>query len=195
MTDEALKLQRFKEAVSADIDAQVKQLLDDTQAECDRMMAETRITVSRSSETERERLRNEADIALTRKLSAARLEAQRSVLRKREELACGVFDEVRKKLADFRAGGQYPRWLADALAEAAKRYPGSKPLVRLSPEDMKYAEGLGAEAEADSSIALGGIIIGFEGLGAVIDCTFDSMLENERAEFCNNKELMSGFRE
>ncbi len=189
MTDEALKLQRFKEAVSADIEEQVSQILDEAQAECDRMMSMTRHTVTASEEKSRQRLRQEAELDYTRKLSTARLEAQRSVLVKREQLADKVFDRVREKLSAFRSSEGYLRYLEGAVKKCRERFPDKKPLLKLAPEDMKYAGKLGLEAAEDRNIVLGGVTVGFEGLGAVIDCTFDSMLENERAEFCNNKEL------
>ena len=195
MTDEALKLQRFKEAVSADIDAQVSSLLDETQAECDKMMESTRVLVAHEAEAKREKLRSEAELNMTRKLSAARLEAQRSVLRKRGELAASVFEKVEHKLSEFRKSPEYAKWLASAVKSAQERYPDKKAHITLAPEDMKYASKLGVPAREDPSVLLGGVIVGFEGLGAVIDCTFDSMLENERAEFCNKKELMSEDRE
>ena len=195
MTDEALKLQRFKEAVSADIDAQVSRMLDGAQEECDRMMSSTRITVSRQAEEEREKLRAGADLAMTRKLSAARLEAQRSVLKKRGELAEGVFEKVRTRLAEFRRSGEYAGWLKKAVSSAQEKYPGRKASVRLAPEDMKYAESLGLPAREDASVVLGGVTVCFEGLSAVIDCTFDSMLEKERAEFSSSSGLASEDRE
>ena len=189
MTDEALKLQRFKEAVSADITAQADQILADAQAECDRIMESSRRAAARSSESTRERLRSEADTELTRRISAARLEAQRSVLIKRGELADGVLENVKKKLADFRESKAYKEWLAKTVKACAAKYPDRKPEVRLAPADMKYAAELGAAAVPDRTIELGGAAVSFEGLGVVIDCTFDSMLENERAAFCNNKEI------
>lgn len=195
MTDEAQKLQRFKEAVSADIDDQVSRMLDGAQEECDRMMDATRLTVSRKAEEERESLRTGAELALTRKVSAARLESQRSVLRKRSELAEGVFEKVKAKITDFRSGDGYAGWLAKAVRSAMDKYPGKKAYVRLAPEDMRYADGLGAPAQEDASILLGGVIVAFEGTSAVIDCTFDSMLEKERAEFCSRSGLGSEDRE
>ena len=195
MTDEALKLQRFKEAVSADIDAQVSRMLDEAQQECDSMMNHTRITVSRHSEEERESLRTASELSMTRRISAARLEAQRSVLRKRSELAEGVFEKVKTRLAEFRRSSAYADWLKKAVSSAQEKYPGKKAFIRLAPEDMKYADALDLPADEDASILLGGVTVGFEGISAVIDCTFDAMLEKERSEFSSNSGLASDDRE
>ncbi len=189
MTDEALKLQRFKEAVSADIDAQVARILDETQEQCDKMMESSRLTVGMDENAGRVRLRQEAELDYTRRISTARLGAQRNVLLRRGQLADEVFRRVTEKLAAFRRSSEYPEWLKKAVEQCRKKYPERRAEVRLAPEDMKYAAALGCEAQEDRSIALGGVIVGFEGVGAVIDCTFDSMFENERAEFSNNKEL------
>ena len=117
------------------------------------------------------------------------------MLRKRSELAQSVFDKVTKKLAEFRQSREYASWLAKAVRTAQDKYPGRKASIRLAPEDMRYADALGLPAEEDPAVALGGVTVCFEGLSAVIDCTFDSMLEKERAEFSSNSGLASEDRE
>lgn len=189
MTDEALKLQRFKEAVSADITAQADMMIAEAQAECDRIMAAARADAARNGEAERDRIRAEAETELTRSISAARLDAQRSVLIRRGELADGVFERVKAKLAQLRQSDGYVKWLTAAVESCQKLYPEGKAVVSLAPEDMKHAPKLGCPVTEDSSIRLGGAIVGFEGSSTVCDCTFDSMLEAERADFCRNKEF------
>ena len=188
MTDEALKLQRFKQAVSEETDGQVKQMLDEAKAESEDILHRARIIAEENNRTARSRIRDEAEQRLRREISAAKLEMQRQVLIRREELADEVFSEVREKLAAFRSTDEYRKWLADTVKKCADKYPGKKAVIRLAPADMKLCPE-GVHADADKTILLGGTIVGFEGSGIVLDCTFDSQFEAERAAFCNNREL------
>ena len=66
MADEAAKLRRFKEAVSAETDAQTERMLAEAQAEHDRIIAEAVAEAERRNLQLAERINDNAERELTR---------------------------------------------------------------------------------------------------------------------------------
>ena len=194
MTDESEKLRRFKEVVSNETEAQVKQMLEDAEKESREIVESARITADKRNKAKLRELENQSEQRLRREVASAKLDSHRNVLIRREQLADGVFDIVRQKLAEFRAGESYGKWLRDTVAACTEKYPDSEAEVCLSPADMIYKAGIenaSVKVSEDNSILLGGVNVRFADQSIMIDCTFDSLLEQERAAFCNNTELTS----
>ena len=145
---------------------------------------------------EKLRIDKEQGQRLVSEVSAAGLEAQRRILSYRGELADRVFENVKKQLAQFRNGENYGQWLKNAVAAAKERYPGEQGVIILAPADEKYAKELkdafGFECETQPSVLLGGVSVRFENINVVIDCTFDSALEEESKSFCRTAGLAVG---
>lgn len=80
--------------------------------------------------------RKEATLTKQRIISAARLEAQRMLLAKREELISRVFAEVRNRLAELRRSDAYPDILRRLILEAAASLGGGELIVWANEEDM-----------------------------------------------------------
>ncbi|WP_124100826.1 V-type ATP synthase subunit E [Ruminococcus sp. Marseille-P6503] len=196
MTDEAQKLRRFKDAVYTEAEGKVNKLISEARSEKDAKLKEARESVSSRISEEKLRIDKEQRQRLTREVSAARLEAQRRILLHREELSGRVFENVKKRLEDFRNSGGYSVWLERAVMTAREQYPEQTGVIILSPADEKYAAKLksvsGFEAEADPSILLGGVSVRFDNINVVIDCTFDSALEEESESFCRTAGLAVG---
>lgn len=190
MTDESEKLQRFKKAVSDETDAQVKQMLEDAEKESREIVESARATADQRNKAKFRELEMQTEQRLRREVAAAKLDSHRNVLIRREQLADSVFEDVRRRLSEFRAGNDYVQWIKKTVDSCKAKYPDSKASVYLSPADMSLADKIGVNAVEDSSIVQGGVSVRFENEGIVLDCTFDSMLERERADFCNNKEIV-----
>jgi vacuolar-type H+-ATPase subunit E/Vma4 len=194
MTDESEKLRRFKQVISDETEAQVKEMLEAAEKESREIVESARITADQRNKAKLRELENQSEQRLRREVSSAKLESHRNVLIKREQLADSVFEDVKRRLSEFRSGGSYGKWLKDTVAACTEKYPDSKAEVCLSPADMKYKDSLESASvivTEDRSILLGGVNVRFADHSIVLDCTFDSMLEQERASFCNNTELTS----
>lgn len=192
MTDESRKLARFKKAVSDETEAQVQQMTEDAEKESRELIEQAKAAEEQRSKAKLRELETLAEQRLSREVSAAKLDSHRSVLIRREELADGVFEDVRRRLAEFRAGEQYGEWLSSTVTACMSKYRGKAAAAYLAPDDLRYEndlKALGVNVREDRSIVLGGVSVRFEEQGIVLDCTFDSMLERERADFCNNPEL------
>ncbi len=196
MIEQTQKLHRFKDAVNAEVEEKVNKLISDAQKERDKKLNEARSSVSDRIAEEKLRIDKEQGQRLVSEVSAAGLEAQRRILSYRGELADRVFENVKKQLAQFRNGENYGQWLKNAVAAAKERYPGEQGVIILAPADEKYAKELkdafGFECETQPSVLLGGVSVRFENINVVIDCTFDSALEEESKSFCRTAGLAVG---
>lgn len=196
MTNEAQKLRRFKDAVYTEAEGKVNKLISEAWKEKDAKLKETQNSVRSRISDEKLRIDKEQRQRLTREVSAARLESQRRILLHRGELSDKVFRNVKKRLEDFRNSGGYGAWLERAVKDAKERYPEQSGVVILAPADEKYAAALkrisGFEYELEPSVLLGGVSIRFENINVVIDCTFDSALEEESESFCRTAGLAVG---
>ncbi len=196
MIEQTQKLHRFKDAVNAEVEEKVNKLISDAQKERDKKLSEARSSVSDRIAEEKLRIDKEQGQRLVSEVSAAGLEAQRRILSYRGELADRVFENVKKQLAQFRSSENYGGWLKNAVAAAKERYPGEQGVIILAPADEKYAKELkdafGFECETQPSVLLGGVSVRFENINVVIDCTFDSALEEESKSFCRTAGLAVG---
>lgn len=185
MATEIDRLDRFKKAVSAEIDEKAAALVAEGEAEAERIMSEARDAVSADARNI-SAVRVGGAYSAVRAASAAELEKKKSVLRRREELISAVFDDVKEKLAALRSTDEYFDFLKKA-AEASGASSGS--VIRLSPEDMRFearlrkALGIEASFEPDSRIMLGGLTVYFPDRGIMSDRTFDTALEEQRKTF------------
>ncbi|MBR1392753.1 MAG: V-type ATP synthase subunit E [Ruminococcus sp.] len=185
MTDEAVKLRRFRDAVTADAREQAEEMLSKAKAESEEIRQKARADAQRERAHLEEQINERAEAILSKDISQARLASQRKVLLKREELADGVFDTVREKIAAFRKSGEYKDWLIDTVSACVRKYPSANSEVHASPEDAPLIF-----AEPDETIRLGGVCVYFKEMGIVLDCTLDTRLEHERKSFSKLGELL-----
>lgn len=186
MATEIDRLDRFKKAVSAEIDEKAAALVAEGEAEAARILSEAQTAVSADTRHMSGKAPAGGAFSAVRAASAAELEKKKSVLRRREELISAVFDDVKDRLTKLRATDDYFEFLKKA-AEASGASSGS--VIRLSPEDMRFearlrtALGIEASFEPDSRIMLGGLTVYFPDRGIMSDRTFDTALEEQRKTF------------
>ena len=83
-------------------------------------------------------VREEAAATKRRTLSAARLEAQRTLLTKREELISQVFAEAQERLRELRRSDRYPDVLRRLIVEAGAGLGGGNLVVLANKEDAVH---------------------------------------------------------
>ncbi|MBR6044852.1 MAG: V-type ATP synthase subunit E [Ruminococcus sp.] len=189
MADEAAKLRRFKEAVSAETDAQTERMLAEAQAEHDRIIAEAVAEAERRNLQLAERINDNAERELTREISSVELEAQRSVLLRREQLADSVFELVRDKLEAFRKSKDYAGWLLKCADACKQKAPGAELELHIRPDETGLVSREYPGAVGDSSVQMGGALVYVKGTNIVYDFTFDTLFKQERADFCRRAGL------
>lgn len=119
------------------------------------------------------------------RISARAAENKRQLLQFREDCAKNVFNEVRKRIAEFTQSGEYPAHLGVLLRKAVAQLGyGFAAEVRLRREDMKHADYLLTQASGvslgfrEDSFELGGLRLVCPARGRRIDLSFDSALSD-----------------
>lgn len=193
MTDETQKLRRFKDAVYTEAEGRVNSILAEAGKSKRDILEKAEQSVNSYKSAELARIDKEEEQRLVREISAARLEAQRKVLLHREKLADKVFENVAKKLEEYRSGEAYGSWLTNAAKSVKESYPDESATAFISPKDEKYAAEIekcsGFDVQLKPTILLGGITICLNDRNIVLDSTFDTAVEDERQRFCRNSDF------
>lgn len=117
-------------------------------------------------------------------------ETKRTLFQRRNEIAGGVFDEVRQKITAYTASEQYAPRLREILLEALGALRGSDSVtVYLRSADQNLIPSL-REAAAkihmtflDGDFQLGGLIVEAPEMGLRVDSSFDSRMEELNGHF------------
>lgn len=135
--------------------------------------------------------------SIARDLSSRELAERRKLLELRSDIEKRVFDEAREKLRVFVSSDKYKEYLVRSAKGAASAFSAAPDGVVfvLRHDDMKYSEAIqtayGGQCafEGSSDISLGGFIARSETLGAAVDATLDTRLEDQHEWFGENAGL------
>ena len=190
MENQTIKLERFKQAVFEDAEKQAKLITESADKQRENELAQAKIEAQSLADSKKAATDKTEEARAVREISSKQLEAKRNVLCHREKLIDSVFDNVKSRLATFKASRDYKSWLKE---KAEKCNPEHKGVIYLSPEDMKYASDLADfEVKSRDSIELGGMLMVYEDMGIALDYTFDSAFEGQRSAFTEKAELVLG---
>ncbi len=193
MENQTIKLERFKQAVFEDAEKQAKLITESADKQRENELAQAKIEAQSLADSKKAAADKTEEARAIREISSKQLEAKRNVLCHREKLIDSVFDNVKSRLATFKASRDYKSWLKEKAGKCKQTYPEHKGVIYLSPEDMKYASDLADfEVKSRDSIELGGMLMVYEDIGIALDYTFDSAFEGQRSAFTEKAELVLG---
>ena len=191
MENQTIKLERFKQAVFEDAEKQAKLITEAADKQRENELAQAKIEAQSLADSKKASTDKTEEARAVREISSKQLEAKRNVLCHREKLIDSVFDNVKSRLATFKASRDYKSWLKEKAEKCKQTYPEHKVVIYLSPEDMKYASDLADfEVKSRDSIELGGMLMVYEDMGIALDYTFDSVFEGQRSAFTEKAELV-----
>ena len=125
-----------------------------------------------------------------RMIAQAEQEHHRSLLSHREALVEKIFDNIRKRLVQFRQSEDYPAYLQKQLRDVKL---SADSIIYLAPADMQYADLLkgssGAQVCEDDSIQLGGLSITAKDSKCIMDKTLDTAFDEQRKAFSTTYHL------
>ena len=135
--------------------------------------------------------------SIARDLSSRELAGRRRLLELRRDIERRVFERAEEKLRQFASGDGYEGYLVKAAKETARAFSAARDGVvfRMRHCDMRYADSISAAYgakcgfEADADIRLGGFIARSAELGAAVDATLDTRLEDQHEWFGENAGL------
>ena len=179
------KLAKFIDAVNADVDGKVSELMQEAQSEKSHILDEAAAEAARTYEKHIGEASKKIGNRCVREISKAELDAKKESLRRREELTDTLFNDVCSRLEEFRATPDYETYTIKAAAEAGA---GKDSVIFLAPYDMSRSAAVGKavgteDIRQDSSIRLGGVSVLNSGSGIIIDRTFDTALKEQRKLF------------
>ncbi len=181
------KLENFYRHSIDSANAEAQRLISEHQEALDRLFEEHQ-TLKRQQareeiNAETEKLKREAN----KTLSAEQLSIKRTLSEKNEELKHQLFEEVRKKMEDFKKTEEYKNYLKTKIREAVSFASGDALQFYLDPSDEEYRK----ELEEEFSISMlvsetpftGGIRAVIPEKNILIDNSFDSLISEEQEAF------------
>jgi V/A-type H+-transporting ATPase subunit E len=199
MSQPEKKLAKFTSAVLKDAEEQRSKILNE-------------IDVYRKAQIEKaeEEILNDAyvmiqnEIALiknknSRQISLSELESRRKLLKLRDEISRGVFEDAARSLLDFTATSKYIDYICNLIKKCVETFPAGKSVIMVKKEDLQYKDNLlstfgrdDAACEASVNITIGGVIIYNHDKGIVVDETLDLKLESQKDWFAATSGLTIG---
>lgn len=123
------------------------------------------------------------------KVLHAEVEAKRQLLKAREDIVTGIFEECAAALADFRKTEEYKPWLCGKLDKAKDELGSGRLSAVLSESDKMYDAGLkelypdiSFSYEPDAAIA-GGVKVYNSDRRTAADYTLAALLDAQKSEF------------
>ncbi len=118
-----------------------------------------------------------ADDLERQELSVATIKARRSVLKAKEEVVENAVAEVWEGLLDFRKSEDYGKLIGNVVKKVSADL-GGKPVVYVCKEDEKLVSKL----RVVSIETMGGVVLESEDDKVRIDCSFESVFEDDKDE-------------
>lgn len=176
-----------------------------SQAEIDVIDAEINEIRQKTLANLEQDVKKETDYACTQKINELKSEeairvnqleekTNHELIVLRKKLMDELFDEVKQKLADYKNSKEYLVWLKKKV-NAFDTYNLASYTMYISESDKKYVDDLKKTSKGncmvslDGDIEIGGIRFESEEAGIVVDDTFDSILDEQRAWFHANSGL------
>lgn len=128
------------------------------------------------------------------KISQVSTDYHKLLMKKRDELATCVFEDVKKELQVFVDSEQYVPFLMKKIEQVKEELP-YKAILYVGKKDEKFLEELltkcyqGTEGKIDPHIQIGGFRLEYEDRGVIVDETLDFHLEKEKEWFYTNSGL------
>jgi len=179
------------EDILAAIDAQVQveraRILEEAEAETDRIEAEARQDAETIRDRHFARLRSQAHTDRVRRINEARLKVRFQVMQTKESLLTAVFDGGAGQLTQARTDSRYPDTLRHLIQEAVDEL-GQDIIIRLDPRDTAAAQSLiPATCTVDPSLECwGGIVASTTDGQLVVDNTLEARLEQAKTLLRND---------
>jgi len=180
------KLKGFIDAVNADVNQQIEDLLSSVK--------DKRKTILETAEDEALnaayiKIKNAVEDDASKSkiiISKAEQEARIKVLTHRETLVKQIFSDVEKRISEFTKTDEYKSYLVTLLKDESIN---SETTIYMKPEDMKYSEMLKSDLRIDclfsedAGIKYGGLSVYYKSSSVLINKTIDNMLDEQKKNF------------
>ncbi|MCI5816090.1 V-type ATP synthase subunit E [Ruminococcus sp.] len=184
------KLDRFVNSVNGEVDVQISGMLREAEKEGEAIKSSAKDDALKASYDRIQKAVKDTEAQYKRMIAQAEQEHHRSLLSHREALVEKIFDNIRKRLVQFRQSEDYPAYLQKQLRDVKL---SADSIIYLAPADMQYADLLkgssGAQVCEDDSIQLGGLSITAKDSKCIMDKTLDTAFDEQRKAFSTTYHL------
>ena len=184
------KLDRFVNSVNGEVDVQISGMLREAEKEGEAIKSSAKDDALKASYDRIQKAVKDTEAQYKRMIAQAEQEHHRSLLSHREALVEKIFDNIRKRLVQFRQNEDYPAYLQKQLRDVKL---SADSIIYLAPADMQYADLLkgssGAQVCEDDSIQLGGLSITAKDSKCIMDKTLDTAFDEQRKAFSTTYHL------
>lgn len=180
----------FVNAITYEVNDRRSQIEQNSQHDVNEQLKAAESKILKEVYTIVERKSAEIRAQMGRELSAQMNELRRSLLKRRQELADGVFKAVEEKIISFTQSSEYEQFIIKTAKKAVSALDGEC-TVFLREQDMKYAAAVTAALSCavlpSNSILLGGVMARSGNL--IADDTLDARFAEEKAAFRENYKI------
>ena len=184
------KLDRFVNSVNGEVDVQISGMLREAEKEGEAIKSSAKDDALKASYDRIQKAVKDTEAQYKRMIAQAEQEHHRSLLSHREALVEKIFDNIRKRLVQFRQSEDYSAYLQKQLRDVKL---SADSIIYLAPADMQYADLLkgssGAQVCEDDSIQLGGLSITAKDSKCIMDKTLDTAFDEQRKAFSTTYHL------
>ena len=192
------RFEMIQQSVMAQAEEEAEKLRAQAKDLRDTAMKQAEEEVARELTSREQEEAAEIRVAATRSVSQKENQERRELLLRREEITRSVFQEVKKRLADYVRTPDYTRFLEETAKGLAEKCSGAGTVVMLRRDDLALGDQLksrfGADAQVaeDESIKIGGVKVVNRASGLFLDETLDSRLEDQKSWFYKSSGLSVG---
>jgi len=183
------KLNSFSEIVLKDASRKAGEILKDAQNEKEKRLEEQEIDYLKEAYRKIHEALAEVEKENNSLYSAKLFEAKKILYNKRMEITDRVFENVLKRLEEYRKTKEYSDKLRQLIENGLNEVGGGKVRITVDNEDLNLAKKLAGEARKDVEVAgsdtklFGGCIVINETSGILADYSFKSRMEQQRKAF------------
>ncbi|MEG0570717.1 MAG: V-type ATP synthase subunit E [Oscillospiraceae bacterium] len=189
------KLEKFKNAVFAEIDTKRVQIEMETAA-----LKETQLEINKDNQLNNMYSLIQNNIKDIKKqcrkeVSKFDLQAHREVLLKRAEITNKVFGDVTKRLTDFCKTAKYYDFLKNGIIKVLEDNTIKEPTIFLCQRDMDFADKIKSDVTksvlvlCSDDILIGGFICKSDKNNVYFDETLDDKITEQKQLFAQNSRL------
>jgi len=183
------KLNSFSEIVLKEASRKASAIIKDARKEKEKKLEEQEMNFLKESYLKIHEALAEVEKENNSVYSAKLFEAKKVLYNKRMEIADRVFENVLKKLDQYRKTQDYSEKLKQLIEKGLNEVGGGKIRVIVDSEDLSLARQLAGKIRKDIEVSgsetklSGGCIVINDASGILADYSFNSRLEHERKSF------------
>jgi V/A-type H+-transporting ATPase subunit E len=182
-----MALEDILAAIDAQVQAEQAQILEEAEAEADRIETEARQDAEAIRDQHFTRLQHQAGMDRVRRVNEARLDARFRVMQAKEALLTAAFEEAARQLAQARTDSRYADALGRLIQEVIDELGGDT-TIRLDARDTAVTQDLiPATCTVDPSLECwGGIVAATADGQLVVNNTLEARLEQAKTLLRND---------